>query len=348
MDSKDGWGRISSDIVKGMKDKGHEVVVLKQSNDGFEGHHIIKGKGLVSIITSSLKALKYSKDCDIIHCLDGYPFGIIGYIISSIQKKKLVITGMGTFAVAPLYRRGIVGILIKKAYKKADCIVTLSKYTKNEILKKVSKKQIEVIHPGINIEKLSFSHLKTENEFILGVGALKSRKGYHISIPAFALAKKEIPKLKYKIVGSQKNSKYYNQLKKLAEEYNVEKDVEFLEGVERNELNKMFMEAKIFILTSINHEHNFEGFGLVFLEAAACGTPVIGTLGNGIEDAIIDGENGLLVPQENIKKTSNALIKILSNEKLWEEMSSKNYQWAKKHDLSKIIVEYVKVYEKIT
>ena len=347
MDSKDGWGRISSDIIKGMKDRGNRVVVLKQSNDGFEGLPIIKGKGITSIIISSLKALKYSKDCEIIHCLDGYPFGIIGYLLSILQKKKLVITGMGTFAVAPLYRKGIVGFLMKKAYKKADCVVTLSKYTKNEILKKVSIKQIEVIHPGIDVEKLGFSHLETEKEFILGVGALKSRKGYHISIPAFALAKKKIPNLKYKIVGSQKNLKYYNYLKKLTKEYKVEKDVEFLQGVEREELNKLFMEAKIFVLTSVNHEHSFEGFGLVFLEAAACGTPVIGTLGNGIEDAVIEGKNGLLVPQENIEKTSNALIKILSNKKLWKEMSAKNYQWAKKHDLSEILTQYVDVYEKI-
>lgn len=347
MDSKDGWGRISSDIVKGMRDRGNKVVVLKQSNDGFEGSFIIKGKGLTSIIISSLKALKYSKDCEIIHCLDGYPFGIIGYLLSILQKKKLVITGMGTYAVAPLYRKGIVGFLMKKAYKKADCVVTLSKYTKNEILKKVSIKQIEVIHPGIDVEKLGFSHLETEKEFILGVGALKSRKGYHISIPAFALAKKKIPNLKYKIVGSQKNLKYYNYLKKLTKEYKVEKDVEFLQGVKREELNKLFMEARIFVLTSVNYEHNFEGFGLVFLEAAACGTPVIGTLGNGIEDAILEGKNGLLVPQENIEKTSNALIKILSNKKLWEEMSIENYQWAKKHDLSEILTQYVDVYEKI-
>ena len=70
-------------------------------------------------------------------------------------------------------------------------------------------------------------------------------------------------------------------------------------------------------------------------------------MGNGIEDAVIEGKNGLLVPQENIEKTSNALIKILSNKKLWKEMSAKNYQWAKKHDLSEILTRYVDVYEKI-
>jgi phosphatidylinositol alpha-1,6-mannosyltransferase len=57
--------------------------------------------------------------------------------------------------------------------------------------------------------------------------------------------------------------------------------------------------AQVFLHTPVTAaDGGFEGFGIVYLEAAACGTPAIGTLDQGAEDAIVQGVTGLLVPQE--------------------------------------------------
>ena len=129
----------------------------------------------------------------------------------------------------------------------------------------------------------------------------------------------------------------------LAKQYNIENSVEFLSKISDDQLYDLYKKAKIFILTSINDHYHFEGFGLVFLEAACCGLPVIGTLGNGIEDAI--GSNGILVGQGNIVQTSEAMAVILNDKKKWDMMSYNSYDWAKKHDLDMVIDNYLSVYK---
>lgn len=345
LDPKNGWGRYASDLIYGVKNSGHEVLILKEQDDGLEGIPILK-RGL-GIFSSALKIKKLIKDCDIIHALDGYPYGVIAALANVLVKKRLVISGIGSYSVSPLYNWRTSWLLIW-AYKKASQIIAISNFTKTEVLKKVTIQNIIVINPGISFEKFHRSRTKTDENFILSVGAVKKRKGYHVSIPAFALAKKEIPELKYKIIGDKSDTAYLNYLKEITKKLNIEDSIEFLEDVSEEELKSLYGKAKLFILTSVNVNHHFEGFGLVFLEAAAAGLPVIGTLGNGIEDAVKDGYNGILVPQNNIEKTATAIIEILRNKEKWQEMSDNAYLWAKAQSLDEYVKSYLNIYSLIT
>ncbi len=341
LNSRHGGGRYAGDLISAIKKSGHNVVALKEGNDGFEGIPVLKVNG--NLFLNAARIRKYIKDCDIVHAIDGYPYGIIAALANKGLNKKLVITAQGTYAVAPLYGFGN-SRLLKWAYKKADKIIAISRYTQNEILKKIELKNITVINHGIDFEKFHKLPAESEENFILGVGFLKYRKGYHISIPAFAEAKKELPDLKYKIVGSQKDGIYFDKLKDLAVRCGVEKDVEFLTVLDDKKLSDLYRRAKLFILTSVNENHHFEGFGLVFLEAAAAGLPVIGTLGNGIEDAVKNEFNGFLVPQNDIESTTSAIIKIIRDEKIRNEFSYNSFKWAKDHDWSRIVPSYIKIY----
>ncbi|MEK7536891.1 MAG: glycosyltransferase family 4 protein [Patescibacteria group bacterium] len=343
LNSKNGWGRYASDLIYGVKKSGHEIVILKEEDDGLEGMPILR-RG-IRVFTPAFKIKKLLKDCDIIHALDGYPYGVIGAIANTGLSKKLIITGVGTYAVEPLYNFRT-SLLLKWAYKKANQIITISNFTKSEIIKKIRLENIKVINPGINFEKFYRPHIKTDEKFILSVGALKFRKGYHISIPAFVLAKKEIPDLKYKIVGNQGDKSYFGHLKKLVKDNNIGNDIGFLEEMGDEELKKLYQTAKLFVLTSINHNYHFEGFGLGFLEAAAAGLPVIGTLGNGIGDAVKNGYNGILIPQKNIEKTAEAILEIINSKKYYQ-MSQASLEWAQSHNLNKTVDEYLKVYKEI-
>ena len=333
-DSKHGGGRYAGDLISAIKNTGCEVVVLEQ-----------KSKRLGGLILDAIKIRKHLKNCDIVHAIDGYPYAIVAAVANIGLNKKLIITVQGTYAVAPLYNF-VAGTLLKWAYKRADKIIAISQYTQNEILKKANLSNIEVINPGIDFKKFYKIPVYSDEKFILSVGALKYRKGYHISIPAFALAKKELPDLKYKIVGSQKDVAYFKHLKDLAFENGVAGDVEFLSGVSDEALSDLYRRAKLFILTSVNENHHFEGFGLVFLEAAAAALPVIGTLGNGIEDAVKNNYNGILAPQNDIEKTAKAITDIIKNENLTKEMSLNSVAWAEDHDWDKVVLKYFRAYEK--
>ena len=101
MNPKTGGGRYASELVCGIKRAGHEAVVLKEENDGHEGLPIIKrGPALFSML---VKTISYFKKCDLIHAIDGYPYGIIAALVSLCLGKKLIITGLGTFAISAFY-----------------------------------------------------------------------------------------------------------------------------------------------------------------------------------------------------------------------------------------------------
>ena len=337
MDPKTGGGRYASDLVIGIKRSGHETVIFKKRDDDFERMPILKrGAGM---FLSAIKIRKHFKDCDIIHAFDVYPYGIIAWLANMFSNKKLVITAIGTYSVAPLYNLKT-RWLSETALKSAEAIIAISNFTKGELLKRIELRNVFVINPGINFQSFHKTRKESFENFILSVGALKFRKGYHVSIPAFALAKKKFPNLKYKIVGSQKDRNYFEKLPK-------NQGVEFLTGITDEELGELYSRAQLFILTSVNEGHHFEGYGLVFLEAAAAGLPVIGTKGNGIEDALRDGYNGILVSQNDIQGTADAIISILSDSAKFAKMSHESYEWAKEHDLSGVIPKYLDIYKKL-
>ena len=342
LDTKAGWGRLAKEIIDGVSKKGVDTEVINLGND--------ISMSFFKMLLLAFKIRKNLKNCDIIHCFDAFPWGVVGALANIGLNKKMVINGVGTWSVLPLYQKKNAW-LVSWAYKKADKVLAISRFTADEIQKKVKLSNIEVIALGVDLEKFKLCPPKSDatgsKKVILSVGALKFRKGYHISIPAAAEVKKHYPEIKYRIVGDQSGLKYFNELKRLVRENGLEDNVEFLSGLSDQELRSLYCECDLFLLVSVNEAHSFEGFGLVHLEANACGKPAIGTLGCGSEDAIKDSYSGFLVPQNDIKATSEAILKILGDSKLAGEMGQNSHSWAKANTWEKTAKKYVDVYEKL-
>ncbi len=341
LDTKAGWGRLANEIINGISKGGATVEVINLGND--------LSIGFLKMLVLAFKIRKSFKKCDIVHCFDGYPWGIIGAMANIGINKKLVINGVGTWSVLPLYQKKN-SKLLSWAYKKADKILAISGFTANEIQKKVKLNNIEVVTLGVNLEKFKLCPPRSNNKdgkVILSVGALKFRKGYHISILALVEVKKYYPKIKYLIAGDQSGVNYFNELKKITEENGLKDNVEFLSGLSDKELRELYCRCDLFLLTSVNEGHSFEGFGLVHLEANACGRPAIGTLNCGSESAIKDGYSGFLVPQNDINSTGEAVLKILNDVRLSDEMEKNSYLWAKSNTWDKTVKKYVDIYEKL-
>ncbi|MFC1700634.1 glycosyltransferase family 4 protein [Patescibacteria group bacterium] len=359
-----GWGRYSWEVVRRIeKEKDVKIIVLTENffNNSLE-KPILKNscKNLFFIFYSAIKARRYIKQCDIIHCLDAYPYGIIGALANIGLNKKLIVNGVGSYSVAPLSPLEKGGLLrkiyrvlkknlLKWTYVKTDSIPCISSFFEKQILKLIILKNTKVVHLGIDFDKFQISNYiikkDKKDKIILSVGELKRRKGYHISIPAIVEVRKKYPNLKYYIVGHQKNKPFFNKLKKLAEKHQLENNIIFLQGISDKELIKLYHQSDLFLLTSVNIGLHFEGFGLVYLEANACGKPVIGTYNCGAEDAIKNEFNGLLVQQNNIKNTSDAILKILDNPELAQELGENGIKRAKEMSWQNTVKEYIKIYE---
>lgn len=343
LDEQTGGGRFANDIVKGVEASGHEVVVLKELSDGSRGHAVLRrGFGM---FTTVKEVRSFLKDCDVIHAIDGYPYAVIAWFANRTLRKKFIISTLGTYAVAPLYRWQT-AFLLKQAYKSADKVVSISHFTEREILKKVQLKNAIVITPGIDTRNLNSNPKSGAKNYILGVGGIKERKGYHIALSAFAQIAKDFPNINYTIVADP-FPPFQAILDDIVEKNNLVGRVTFLHDVSEEKLVELYNNARLFVLTPINAEgHHMEGFGLVYVEAARAGLPVIGTLGTGAEDAVHDGYNGILVPQSDILKTTEAMRKILSDGELSAKMSGQSLIWAKENSIGNEVEKMVEIYNK--
>ena len=114
---------------------------------------------------------------------------------------------------------------------------------------------------------------------------------------------KRIPNIKYLIVGQGDQKDFVNNL---AKDYSVNEDVIFTGSIPEKDLYKYYNLCNLFVMPSEN-----EGFGMTYLEALACGKPAIGCVGTGAEDALLNGQLGLLVSPDDIDALAQSIINVL-------------------------------------
>jgi phosphatidylinositol alpha-1,6-mannosyltransferase len=279
----------------------------------------------------------------VVHAIDPVPVGIYAFFAAKLRRLPFVITAQGTYAVAPLYNVKT-SWLTRISYRYADAVIAISRFTRDEVLRQVAA-PLSVINHGVWFRGSEASpRKKPEDLVILSVGRAKRRKGYHIALEAMALVRKARPDARYIIVGASDSPGYATELKVRADREDLRGAVEFKERVAQEELDRLYASAGIFLLPSVNESHHFEGFGLVFLEAAAAGLPSIGTSGNGIEDAVLDGKTGVLVPQNDAPAIAAAVEKIWNE---WERMSAASQAFASRRNWHDVAGEYESLYRKI-
>jgi len=183
----------------------------------------------------------------------------------------------------------------------------------------------------------------------VSVGAIKRRKGYHVSLRAFARVAREMPDLMYVIVGNPAQSPgYFRELELIMEECAIRDRVVFLHGLSFDELRAVYNGARLFVLLSNNDNGDVEGFGLAFLEAAAMELPVIGSAGTGAEDAIWNGHNGFAVtdPSDDSDVAEKMKV-ILADESANTRMSRASHEFVSGMTWNNQIQKYKALYSKI-
>ena len=162
---------------------------------------------------------------------------------------------------------------------------------------------------------------------ILTVGRLHPRKGQRFIIEALqALPAAQQKMIEYWLVGSDTKENYEEHLKEAAGRSGLV--VRFLGRVPDDELACIYRQADIFAMTSIDHRHSVEGFGLVYLEAAAHGLPVVAHAVGGVPEAVVDGVTGLLVPPDNRDALCAAFSRLIADKDLRRRLGAAGRKWA--------------------
>ncbi|MCK4262075.1 glycosyltransferase, partial [bacterium] len=176
--------------------------------------------------------------------------------------------------------------------------------------------------PDLDADAVLKKHHLFGRQVILTVSHLVRRKGHANVIRALPRVLEKVPEAIYLIVGRGPED---DNLRKLAQTLGILDRVVFAGFVSNEEIPLYYNVCQVFIMPSyeIKEEGDVEGFGIVFLEANACGKPVIGGRSGGVVDAVVDGETGLLVDPLNTEEISVALVKLLYDESLAERLGQR-------------------------
>jgi len=270
-------------------------------------------------------------DVDLVHSLEAYPTGLVGHWLAQRMGKPHVITIHGTYGVIWRERR-IDRPLYEAVLRRARMIYPVSNGTARLLqeyfgsaIKTTRIKPIlngndfwKQVHPSQALDR-RMPKIPT----ILSVGDVKPRKGYHTCLESYAIVKSSLPSARYLIAGQVRDNSYNAQLQQTIRDRHLA-DITFLGALPAEELSRCYQESSVFFLAPQQEGLQFEGFGLVFLEAGAYGLPVVATRTGGVPEAVQDGTTGLLAEPGDYQGLAEALLRLLTEHDLARELGRAN------------------------
>jgi len=231
-------------------------------------------------------------------------------------------------------------LAIRRIGDTVDALTYLGEFTHRNIslaLSLKAQKAMVRIAPGIDVAHFmpesQPSHLRdelglTQKSVIVSVGRLVPRKGQDRLIEALPLIAKAIPNVHLLLVGE---GSYRKTLEKLVDEKKVGDLVTFVGRVAYTQLPNYFRCGDIFAMPSRSRMAGLEveGLGIVYLEASACGLPVIAGNSGGAPDAVVDGVTGIVVDGNNVNEIAAAIVRVLSDPKKMKAMGSAGSEWVR-------------------
>ncbi len=229
--------------------------------------------------------------------------------------------------------------------KRLKQAVSVSRYT-GELLKDKGVRDVAVIPNAVDTadffpmekdpELLSRWGLEGK-KIILTVARLEARKGHDRVLVALQRILTTVPNAHYLVCGTGEES---DRLKRMVANMNLQQAVTFVDHVAQSELCRVYNLADLFVMPNRRVESGVtEGFGIVFLEAGACGVPVIGGNDGGVPDAIVDGETGFLVDGNDVDAIETRLLQLLADDDLNRRMGAAGLAFARDHSYGRLVTQ---------
>ena len=299
------------------------------------------GKLLYAGIRRTVRQLvKEGFDFDIIHAHHAFPDGYAGLLLNEDYKKPLIVTVHGMDLQNTIHHNRSCFNAVKRVLEGANQVITVSSKLQRLAYKVGISANIVVVGNGIPDSIIHKPHAcNTDEDLIMvSVSNLIITKGLDYNLKAVAALQTKFPNLQYHIVGSGSEQK---NLINLAEELGISDQVSFLGAISHEDVFKKMANCQILSLPSWS-----EGFGLVYIEAMSQGKPVIGCNGEGIEDVIQHGVNGMLVSPKDVDSLVEAIDFLISRPDEANQMGQRaretvmqDYTWGK------IVQKLIKIYK---
>lgn len=327
------------ELSKQFSDYGINVTVITKAYEGFSKEPFsYKNIEVVRLSADNWKSKKnyrlykgissYSTPNSIVLC-SNWKMAVPAYLYSRFHKLNYFVVCHGLDGYE---KRKKNRILQRKAFKYSAGTIAVSEFTKQYVIENCIKSDIDVINNGVDSNQ--FFNSKPKEQIIqkykidssklniLNVGRIEERKGFDYTIEAI----KDIDNVLFHIGGT---GKYEEYLKDLVEKLELKDKVISHGFIPDEDMNELFNAVDLFIMPSRKVGHSVEGFGITYLEAAACGTPSIGGKNSGAADAIEDGKSGLLVDSDSIDSIRAGIQFFIDNPQKLLEMGEHAKERAK-------------------
>lgn len=241
-------------------------------------------------------------------------------------------------------------MLVRESARKADHIITVSEHSKKDIIQLygISSEKITVTYEGAGEQFVQLDKEKSrervaskfgiDDAFILYVGRLQARKNLARLVQAYANVRKAGFPHKLVFVGKQ-DSLFAPVLSRIRD-MRLGQDVALLGYVDSTDLPALYNAADIFVYPSL-----YEGFGLPVMEAMACGTPVVTSLGCCLEE-IAEGAAMLVDPLDELS-IANAMKQVLAAPELCKQLGRAGLARSARFSFRNAARETIEVYERI-
>ena len=326
-----GAERTIGEVCTRVAGKGHIVILLTGGWEGckpvenFHGIEIHRfGKNIGPHLALPVLLLKYHFDLVVNDLGHAVP-----WISSTILNKHNVVFFHHLHARSlPGQVRPVIAKLITAIEKcyfiiyHGKAFVTESATSKSDLLGLgIKERNIIMIPPGVD-QKLFHPAAKFRYPSLVYFGGMRRYKRPEEVLYLLKGLLHKIERLKLVIIGTGPEEK---NMKKLANELNVQNHVEFKGRISSDELSDVVASSWLNVHTSVT-----EGWGFSILEASAAGTPTVAYDVPGVRDAVEDGRNGIKVKDGNMEALAEAAFSIMSDPERWWSSSievARKYSW---------------------
>lgn len=274
--------------------------------------------------------------------------------------KRVVAFHDMTFYLFPRLHQGIKKLyfktLIPLSVRKSSAIITVSESTKKDMLsrfRRLDPDKMKVIHHGVTLfkekekdlhptwEKIMGKYQLTERGYFLFVGTLEPRKNIIGIVKAFHHVRQTDEMYnQYKLVIVGKKGWFYNEIFETVKNLKLEEAVIFTGYISEDEKQVLLLKAFLFVYPSF-----YEGFGIPILEAMAGGVPVITSNVSALPE--VAGDSALLVNPYHWQEISTAMLRVLSDQTLYEKLSKKGLERAGKFSWKETAAKTLELFEKL-
>jgi len=291
----------------------------------------IRPRWIISIYKLFFYVLRNKVD----HILIGHllPLGTVAYIVSRFTRTdySVIIHGMDfAFAIRRNRKRFLTRLILKKA-RQIICSNNFVADMVKDFVDKDAVSKVHVVNPGINdefkrddvlIEKIRKEYDLENKIVLLSVGRQVKRKGFDRVVEVIGDVQKAVPNLKYVLAGRGPDEEYIKNCKK------DNADILFLDNLSDEEKWAWLALCDIFVMPSRNINGDFEGFGIVYLEANLAGKPVIGGNSGGVTDAVREAYSGVLADSESLENIKEKIIFLATDKELCQKLGAQGRERA--------------------